>query len=911
MECLGRNYLTDDEFKELLPKESLRNLLKYSTTWKKVDKKIVTWQFEHNNFQEYLAAKKLSSQTIETVKHLVSIDSHYNKIIPSWANTLSFLISLSENQNILNWVLEIDSKLCLKFEPDKIEESIRIRIFKEVFNEYKLKKIWIGDSIFSSYELTKFGQSDEIIDFLLNEIETPYHYTTTGNSIELLSDFEVPPSKRDALKKVLINITLSNNCPDIIINKALFCLSDHSFDSREIVDQIVLPLKTSENEKVRSGLYHYLLNSDYLDEYIDLFIDGITPALNREIISDFTYLLKGLNRAKSADSLTKILVYFTTNPKELDRLYTRKQIEIIDNSINAYLEDSSILDIYLELFKVLILKYYNEYWNDFLRFFEKTATTLDAFQKIYSSKNKSENSYAILAVLADSSCFEFIIKEYEQKKLDKIEMWTFQHQLLHINKKCGIYFNNLINKKFRNTFILHVNETHNEDGLLRIQKDVDLLLDKELFIKEIKRIFEIVGKQNIPSKELHLIHYNYPSHNFSRKVIHTLSKIANEETISLEKSLEKINSLNWDKFSFEKIYVILLRNDVELLENQKKYISDWCESHINEVNFELALTVRDGQINTKWTEKILWCFLRKLKLTYPKQTLLDMISYDWFDERENYLGIEYLEERVNHQEMKNRVLSNLDKGIEIDIILRNHISFCNKHKVKEVLQFLPTIITDIKREEQTRIIALSTTVELDDYSQLQEILPTITDEFKWNVVRDLINKNIDSCENFLLNCLNSDDEKDKFNSAVYLTRQQNLKGLEYYVHWIREKNSYPYYEYKNPIKNLFIVESIPYLFDLLKLSYEDDINQHPFNTLHRDVLDAFRNVALFSTDNYIEVKKCIKQFIDENSTENDSINFLNRYLNNLETDYYMSQNENENISSVIIKLGECKIDGPI
>jgi len=194
---------------------------------------------------------------------------------------------------------------------------------------------------------------------------------------------------------------------------------------------------------------------------------------------------------------------------------------------------------------------------------------------------------------------------------------------------------------------------------------------------------------------------------------------------------------------------------------------------------------------------------------------------------------------------------------------------------------------------------------------LQEILPTITDEFKWNVVRDLINKNIDSCENFLLNCLNSDDEKDKFNSAVYLTRQQNLKGLEYYVHWIREKNSYPYYEYKNPIKNLFIVESIPYLFDLLKLSYEDDINQHPFNTLHRDVLDAFRNVALFSTDNYIEVKKCIKQFIDENSTENDSINFLNRYLNNLETDYYMSQNENENISSVIIKLGECKIDGPI
>lgn len=61
MECLGRNYIYNEELEEILPDSSSRELLEYCTTWIKQETDKVTWQFEHNNFQEYLAAKKLVS----------------------------------------------------------------------------------------------------------------------------------------------------------------------------------------------------------------------------------------------------------------------------------------------------------------------------------------------------------------------------------------------------------------------------------------------------------------------------------------------------------------------------------------------------------------------------------------------------------------------------------------------------------------------------------------------------------------------------------------------------------------------------------------------------------------------------------------------------------------------------------
>lgn len=197
METLGRNYITDEEFTQLEADGSLRTLLKYCTAWKKQEDKTVTWQFEHNNFQEYLAARILSRQSLEVIQDFISFKPDHKKIIPSWVNTLSFLLSISNNNNLFRWIIESEPEIAVKFEADKIEVTDRIRIFKEIFNSYKEKQIWIDRDKFSYMELAGFGQSDEVIDFLLAETENAEHYTTLSNAIHLLSESKIPYNQRD------------------------------------------------------------------------------------------------------------------------------------------------------------------------------------------------------------------------------------------------------------------------------------------------------------------------------------------------------------------------------------------------------------------------------------------------------------------------------------------------------------------------------------------------------------------------------------------------------------------------------------------------------------------------------------------------------------------------------------------
>ncbi len=853
MECLSRNYIKDDEFKQLLPETSSRELMQYCTVWKKQEKDIVMWQFEHNNFQEYLAAKKLSTLPLEIIKKYIAFEPDYHKIIPSWINTISFLISLYDNQDLLDWILMIDPKLCVKFESDKIDVSKRIQIFKEIFSEYKAKRILIGGVWFESHELARFGQSDEVTGFLLNEAENSEHYTTIINSIELLCNLEIPFTERDKVKEFLVKYALDNNYLELVQNYAMRCLSIHKFDTKETINQIIPILKLSDNERIRSGLYFLLCNSDYLDENIDVFLYGINLALDRDVFSssEFMYLLKGLNTTKSSESLMKILTFFIKHTKYLDELYHDDEIGFISNSADAYLEDSSILDLCLELLKALLLEYHIDQAKHFIYFFEKTGTKLQAFQKIYSNKKEGGSSFLVMATLADLSCIEFIIKEHKDKKITESEMWEFKHELKFINEKMSILFNNLINENFGNRFI-PPQEGNYDDEKHRMSKDVDLLFDKKSFSKEIERVFEINSGKEFTRKELILLKIKKHDYYFSELVIHTLCKIAGDQTVSLRRAIEYINNLNWDLFCINNIYDKLQRSEeINLSEKQKKVVSDWCISNLANVDFKQSITEKDQKTSANPTAIILWYFLRKFDIHYPKSTLLDLISFDWF-EKSDLVGIEYLELKLDFQDMKKRVLENLYEGIECNFILKNHLTWCKKHNIRDILQYCSGIIVDINRGYDTRKLALDTISEMSGtLSELEEILPKIQDKFKWSVVRELIDNNANSCESYLLNIIDNGSEEDQLKAAEYLMELQNLKGIEFYVTYMKKHNKYPYYINENSLRKLYISESIPYLLELLKISYREDLIQDHFHSLHRDVLEAFSNVALRSEGDFI------------------------------------------------------------
>jgi hypothetical protein len=540
-----------------------------------------------------------------------------------------------------------------------------------------------------------------------------------------------------------------------------------------------------------------------------------------------------------------------------------------------------------------------------LNFFDNTNSRLQVFQKIYSKRSVEKHSFLILGTLADVDCIEFYIKEYEEGRITDSEIWRLQNSLLFENKELYPQFNKLIVEKFGDKFALPPEKDYEKLRIQGVQRDIELVFNKELFLEEISRIFKISNKEKLTLSELSHLELEHFEDNFSELVIHLLYKIVDDKTVSLEDAIEHINGLNWDYFVIVEVYGILSRDEgICLKQEQKQYVSDWCLSHVHDVEFKKSISETDKRITTDRTAILLWYFLRKFDLSYPVNVLLDMISFDSFDLGTEFVGIEYLERRLSPQEMKTRILENLNEGIEYDFVLENHIIFCKNHRVKQILQFTPDIISDANRAYSTRKLALDITTEMsEDLNELEVILPEITDDFKWVILETLISKNND-CETFLLNIYNKGNKNDKLKASAYLMKLQNIKGLEFFIEWIKENEKYPWFISESPLRSLYDFIFVPDLLKLLRMSYQENISQDSFHSLHNDVLEALSRIAMDSDRNFSEIKKYIEDFIIENSSIT-NINFLYSYLEGLELKF--SETRSKDINYVIAKFRELNI----
>ena len=230
MEALGRNFITDEEFQQFVPNEDLRMLITYCTAFKKTEGETITWQFEHNNFQEFLAARALSKQSFEAIKDFVAFLPKHQKTKPSWLNTLSFLISILDEGNelfadLMAWIINIEPVIVVRFEPDRIEKATRLRLFNRIFDDYKSKCIWINRDKFPLGELARFGQADETTEFLLNEIKNSTHYTTLSNAIRLLGLVRISHRQRHEATECLVNYAIDSSKGTHAQRYALIALS--------------------------------------------------------------------------------------------------------------------------------------------------------------------------------------------------------------------------------------------------------------------------------------------------------------------------------------------------------------------------------------------------------------------------------------------------------------------------------------------------------------------------------------------------------------------------------------------------------------------------------------------------------------------------------------------------------------
>jgi hypothetical protein len=920
METLGRNFLAEDEYRKILSEDLDRDVLLHSGLMKRSGGDSISWQFEHDSFQEYLAAKALSGQSLDTIKNFVAFGPDFHRTKPSWLNTISFLLSIVADKQdlfdgLVSWLREVDSEVLLKGEPDRIGSQIRVTIFKNIFEDLKCKRIPIGRDGFSAKDIGQFADLPESVDYLMDTMSSETDPTVLDNAVYVLRFMNIPYSRQSECEDLLLKIVTASGTEPHLVSSSVLTLADLHFNSAVTVRTVVAALKSSDNTWIRFALYYYLYTSQFLDENIDVFLDGLQYIRSEMALhwgkqrddirlGDESYHLEqGLKRAKSATAMTKIIRHFASHPEDFRHTFVTDGLDaLVTNASAAFREDRRLYEAVADLFIALVSTHQDKEILAWLRFFDMTGTRTSLFNKLFARRVSDKDWYVAVGAVLNEELAELIAQAYLDREISDHDVWVVRNFVLWKNENRTDWFIEAVNRKAGNKFVLPVRRDYEAEREARFHSDLQLLFDQDAFLRAIRLIYDQEGRNVLGEDDLHQLRLKrWDDPYFSELALRELDNLTKGHPRSFEEVRDTILKSDWDYVRAFKLHQFMSQGrKFQLAQSQSEIMKKWTLDNLGRVNFRTALRAsKSGGAAADQLALILWYFIRHLDLDCPKPILLDLLSFDWVEDL-GMAGIRYLEDRLERHEVTARIVENLSVGIPVDAVLKNHLDYCRRHGIEEVIPFAVAVIKDETRSNDVREIAVVTLgTSRKGLGQLRMLITDLKDEFRWYVLdkaKDLIP---DDTRRRLKEILKDDPDDQKTKAAKLLVEMQETEGLDYLVSHVKNTKVAPQeYHEEAVFKKIIKPEAITPLMDLLEVTYDPDFKDNSSYSVQNVVLDALTGIAI-SHDRHGEIRERILALIKKKQPENDDVRYLHKYLMRLERNVWLNKSLNITLEDAI------------
>lgn len=933
MEILSKNQIQESDLLELISGDEF-NSLKFCTAFKKKDGEEYSWQFEHNNIQEFLAAKALSNLEFDKVLQFIAFAPSLNKVLPSWVNTLAFLFSILNVEShlfidMLNWILKNDKEVIVKFEPDKISQELNCQIFQGIFNYYKSYDVWINSNKFGDAELARFGESEPNFRFLMDEIGSKENSRTIKqNAIRLLEHFKIcRKDKKDEVEKLLLKQFDGNIDDPNFVHTVIYALKGVGCIGASTINQLMEKIGGRKNQNIRSSMYSILLESGKLDDHVNYIIEGYN-LIDKNAIDDRDsvtlmdeefYLEMCLKNIKSSKGLKEVIEFLADS----DRLEYHNDMDkvleaVIANSVYAYSMDMSVFDVFYSWFLKDIKKYRFDKKGFILKFFDQTNTREKAFLKVWHSRDDDDTERSkVLAIakLITPDLMQFVFDEYLNHNLTNKDIEDIYYDMGWVNNPYRNEFETFIQNK--TDLIISKPEPidYEARNKEKLRMDFNLLFDKVKFQEVTLSIFEGQEKDVLTYDELYEIRKTN-NKQIELEEYYPLSALQLvREFVEKGQSVTKNKVTCWfgndgyeEWYRITHIYNYLINNkELEVGPEQIQWISLWCTNNVSKVDFKNAIQIHeDGKFTYKTLAVYIWYLSRRFNIDYPENILLNMLSFDFF-EGHKWIGIEYLISRLDQQEIVIRMLENIQEGIADSHVLKNHIQYLAQNKIKESYPYILKEIINLKREDFQRRDFLDMFFEqTKDTESLKTIIDQVDPFIQWIILEKLkANHQELYVEKYLLEMTKtiSNDSAAFGKAASMLVELQNIQGLKLYVNWLKNYLGGNLDEsHAKCIVGLNIVEALPFLSEMLELSYVRGNKVDRFDRLNSIILDVFFNIALISEENFNQVRSCLHNFMNEKTSIHPDIKYLLLTIERLESQYFMKYAQSLTIKQVKEKL---------
>ena len=899
-ETLERNFLTEEEFQQIEPDYSIRALLKHSFLFNKIpgtDK----WKFDHNNYQEYLAAMILSKQSIEIIfKYLLHPES--NRIKPSFSNTITFIISILGNgspekfQKFISKIIDIDSSFLISSEYHKIDLSTRKETFRGIFNSSKVQCRWIINSNFTLKNLAKFsGGGFELAEVVLKEIIQPTNFYSYLQSIILIGEFEDIHSIKPRIASVLIEL-LNREDKNNVKYEILNALCKLGIKIPEFSNEYIKDMGFAVSSGIRYGIYNYILCHTLSEDYLDVIKQGLIITLNHSGIStsrhayedeetsephygEESLLEECIGQIRKKDKLHDLLSLFATSDQSWYsfRLKDGYWKKIINNCIEVYREDKTIAIKLFDAICNLLHHTVDKLIYEFLkRFIEQTDSSEYLFgHYLKESVDDWYKYHDILELCITHNNIQYMYRLYEDGNLTS-------HQILASREALR-----LPNPIEHNLFLQRLITDHGEKYAYQTQvnwqenkklgeiEDLRLLNDQPAFIEELISSFKSLNRESVSNSEICKFYKTDGS--YRGIIFDTLLQFSEPHNLSLSKLLALQDPENWNVFKIKQFYKRHVQNKIsEFDEVSLKCVIEWCIENIKNRDFKSSIVRKDNGYYFDNNCLYIMHFYSHLDIQIEERFMVDMIWYnslchktsDQIDDAKESKLISKLIDKIGIEAVTSYVAKSLECNIENSRIYMDMWRICKRQKISIAEKiphylFLETTTSEMKFE----LIEIFEVLD-GDFRLLENALPQVLSNkyWIWELAEFLMKKGSVRAKYILIGIIRSTiDQGLKLRSAKLLIENNNIEGLEFIYDWTKDNKSCPL-EYCPSVDSLIRLISerkVEILKSFFLLGFQKNYRER-----------IFPNFVAIITEAILEIGK-----VDEELFQNFS-NFFNEMIAN-------------------------------
>jgi ABC-type dipeptide/oligopeptide/nickel transport system ATPase component len=887
MARLGKRVLTDEEVYEVISDPTEQELLRYlpfieSGTAEKL------WRFEHNNIQELLSAKVLANlPAAEILSRIVVKD--VGMVAQYWMNTLSFVITLakeSTRNQLLDWLLKNDPDIMIRFERERIDDTLRAKIACTVFDNYTKQNIWLSSNRFNDRDLARFGNTPEFTEHLLVTLENPnYSANIYGNVFRILKYYPTSAieQQKERWKAALYAFLKLHVTEDYLMYDALFRISDFfGKDDPALIDQCILLLGRRKNAYIRAGLYRLIVSGDSVDRHLSLIcdglsldeIEGIEDRTTVNLDSESRNLIRAIQAIRKPATIKSLLSFITH--KHQGGFVSGTDIVSVTSAITEvaerlFQEDNSLAQALTDFIYGSYAHLQIEKYRHFSVFYQNTGTAITTIKYILlhaKPEKKLLESDFIKLLLENRETLDTLKLAYTNADIDSESIRVIHEMLKH-----GLwwYEKSQVLLQFEEVFGgfpeigLSIKEVSLPAVTLeqQLNKKIGYVFDTEGLKDCFAGIYNTLGEgektiEEIMEQSARVQEFS----NITNEVFRHYYQSGEAPTkTELSEWIDK--SADFAIIRLIELYTILMQDKnkvIDLTDEQVRQVEEWINI-ISETD-DLQNLLLQG----RFTDQVLWFFIQTLPITVPEKLLLAFSVYGQY----SYTDVSpevliALEGRLPEETLKQRVIQNIEDDLPYSRWLPNVI-FGLKNKISSTYPVIQRRLLEAEDYlNHVRELLEIWVKQTDDLSFIDNLMHNGKNaEIRLSAATIKLNSEKDNSstiqylETRLSDSLVSDHEKKRI--AVELIAWNSVTGLSHLTEKIITGEVDSLGQTGN-FKKITNPDCIPMLLKLMAYAREGNSRNHRREHMVGDIGTALFTIGIQSHESYLMLKDQIEAFL--------------------------------------------------